>query len=100
MKKQLSESQFHTAVQKLDISQQTRRIAYGVLVEGRPQKDFAAACGLSRGAISQAVNRVWKAHTVRALPPGYSRVSVILPEHKAFVVRKWAETTAHHLSQA
>lgn len=28
-----------------------------------------------------------------SLPPGYERVSVILPEHRAFIVKKWDEET-------
>lgn len=29
--------------------------------------------------------------THRSLPPGYVRVSVILPEYRAYIVRKWSE---------
>ncbi|MBU2891697.1 transcriptional regulator, partial [Celeribacter halophilus] len=34
-----------------------------------------------------------------SLPPGYERVSVILPEHKAFQVKKWGEETRLKLQQ-
>jgi transcriptional regulator with XRE-family HTH domain len=30
---------------------------------------------------------------MHSLPPGYERVSVILPEAKAFIVKKWGEET-------
>lgn len=30
----------------------------------------------------------------KSLPEGFERVSVILPEHRAFIVKKWAEETA------
>jgi len=29
----------------------------------------------------------------KSLPEGYERVTVVLPEHKAFIVKKWAEET-------
>lgn len=32
-----------------------------------------------------------------SLPAGYERVSTILPEHRAFVVRKWGEETRKKL---
>nr|WP_275116364.1 transcriptional regulator [Vibrio diabolicus] len=34
-----------------------------------------------------------------SLPPGYERVSVVLPEHKAFQVKKWGEETRIKLQQ-
>lgn len=89
MKKQLSEDQFRAAVKGLDIGPQTIEIAHGVLVQGRSQISFAQALGLSRGAISQAVNRVWAVHAARNLPAGYAKVTAVLPEHQAYVVKKW-----------
>jgi DNA-directed RNA polymerase specialized sigma24 family protein len=89
MKKQLTEAQFQAAVKHLVIGQQTVDIARGVLVEGRTQAEFAKALGLTKGAVSQAVKRVWLAHTAENLPEGYERVTVVLPEHKAFIVKKW-----------
>ena len=62
MKKRLTEPQFQEAIKGLDVGAQTLEIARGVLIDGKPQKEFATALGLSRGAISQAVNRVWAAH--------------------------------------
>ena len=91
MKKRLTEPQFQEAIKGLDVGAQTLVIARGVLIDGTPQKEFATSLGLSRGAISQAVNRVWAAHEEKNLPEGYVRVSVILPEHRAFIVKKWAE---------
>lgn len=34
-----------------------------------------------------------------SLPPGYERVSVILPEHRAFVVKKWGEQAKNKLKK-
>lgn len=89
MKKRLTEAQFQAAIKSLEVGQQTIDIAHGVLVEGRPQATFVAALGLSKGAVSQAVNRVWAA-TKGNLPEGFERVAAVLPEHQAFIVKKWA----------
>jgi len=93
MKKILTEDQFQKAIKDLEIGQQTVDIAWGVLVEGRPQAKYATALGLSRGAVSQAVNRVWAAHEAN-LPVGFERVTAVLPEHQAFIVKKWAADAA------
>ena len=68
MKKRLTEPQFQEATKGLDVGSQTLETAWGVLIDGKPQKDFAASLGLSRGAISQAVNRVRAAHEENNLP--------------------------------
>jgi len=91
MKKQLSESQFQLCVNDLEVGQQTIEIAHGVLVMGQPQSVYVAALGLSKGAVSQAVHRVWSAYIAKNLPKGYERVSVVLPEHQAYIVKRWAE---------
>ena len=88
MKKRLTEAEFQAAIRDLDIGTQTIEIARGVLVEGRPQVEFVKSLGLSKGAVSQAVTRVWAAAGDH-LPDGYERVSAVLPEHQAFIVRKW-----------
>ena len=90
MKKRLSEAQFQACVNGLEVGQQTVEIARGVLVDGKPQTTFASSLGLTRGAVSQAVNRVWAAHEAKNLPAGYERVSAVLPEHQAFIVKRWA----------
>ncbi|MCC3262188.1 transcriptional regulator KorA, partial [Paenibacillus polymyxa] len=61
MKKRLTEAQFQTAIKGLEIGQQTLDIARGVLVDGRPQAEFVTSLGLTKGAVSQAVSRVWAA---------------------------------------
>lgn len=89
MKKRLTEAQFQQAVRGLDVGPQTIEIARGVLVEAKSQASFASALGLSKGAISQAVSRVWAVAEKQGLPAGYERVSVVLPEHQAYIVRQW-----------
>lgn len=88
--KQLTESQFHAAIEGLEVGERTRQIAYGVLVQGRPQSEFVESLGLTKGAVSQAVRRVVSSHEARP-PKGFERVTVVLPEHQAYIVRRWAE---------
>ena len=88
MKKRLTEAQFQAAIKGLEIGQQTIDIARGVLVDGRPQAEFVASLGLTKGAVSQAVSRVW-AVAGEVLPQGFARVTAVLPEHQAFIVKRW-----------
>ncbi|EWS66561.1 Regulatory protein KorA [Hydrogenophaga sp. T4] len=90
MKKQLTEAQFQAAISRLDVGQQTVDIARAVLVDGQAQSGFVLSLGLSKGAVSQAVNRVWLA-SQETPPVGFERVTAVLPEHQAFIVKKWAE---------
>ncbi len=98
MRKRLTEEQFDAAIQQLDIGQQSKDIAYGVLVEGRKQVEFKEELGLTKGAISQAVMRVWNSYQAIA-PEGYRRVSATLPDHRAFIVEKWAREAEEKLKQ-
>ena len=91
MKKRLTEAQFLEAIKGLKIGKQTREIARGVLVEGKKQAEYVTALGVTKGAVWQAVERVWEAHITKALPEGFERVTAVLPEHQAFIVKKWAE---------
>ena len=94
MKKQLSQAQYQACIMGLAVGQQTIDIAHGVLVMGQPQASFVASLGLSKGAVSQAVHRVWAAYTAKNLPQGYERVCAVLPAHQAFIVKKWAQDAA------
>ncbi|MBS7780628.1 transcriptional regulator KorA [Acidovorax sp. CCYZU-2555] len=91
MRKRLSEAQFQACIRGLDVGAQTLQIAHGVLVCGQTQASFVQALGLSKGAVSQAVHRVWRVFARSNIPPGYERVSAVLPQHQAFIVKKWAE---------
>jgi hypothetical protein len=94
MKKILTEAQFQACIKGLEVGQQTIEIARAVLVDGKPQTGFVTSLGLSKGAVSQAVQRVWAAFENSNLPQGYERVTAILPEHQAYTVKKWAEEAA------
>lgn len=86
MKKSLTTQQFNAAVRLLDVTAQTLEIARGVLVDGVPQSAFVTKFGITKGAVSQAVNRVWEAY----IPEGHERITVILPKDKAKLVKTWA----------
>jgi len=90
MKKKLTETQFQDAIKHLNVGQQTIDIAYGVLVQGQAQTTFVKKLGVSKGAVSQAVNRVWE-YSKGNIPEGFERVEAVLPEHQAFIVKKWAQ---------
>ena len=87
MRKKLTEAQFSEAVKGLDVGERTLAIAKGVLVEGESQASYVKKFGLTRGAVSQAVNRVYA--RAKVLPPGYEKVTAVLPSHRAYIVRKW-----------
>jgi ParB family transcriptional regulator, chromosome partitioning protein len=61
IKKRLTETQFEKIVADLKVGQQTIDIARGVLVDGKSQTQYAKDLGISRGAVSQAVGRVYSA---------------------------------------
>lgn len=90
--KKLTEDQFNQAISDLPVGDQTIEIARGVLVEGKSQADYARSLNITRGAVSQAVKRVWEAHAEKTeVPEGYERVTVVLPKYRAFQVKKWAK---------
>ncbi|WP_020565914.1 TrfB-related DNA-binding protein [Methylosarcina fibrata] len=92
MAKLMSMDEFREAIKGLDMGSQNLEIAEGVLVRGEQQTMYMQKFGLSRGAVSQTVNRVRKAHQELLINrSGMERVTVVLPEHQAFIVKKWAE---------
>ena len=92
-KKRLDEATFLQAISQLDVGAQTIEIARGVLVDGRPQTDFVKEFGLSKGAVSQAVRRVWSA-VADDVPEGCERITVVLPVDKARIVKQWSKQSA------
>jgi hypothetical protein len=93
MEKRLTETELEAAIKDLDVGPQTIEIARGVLVQGTPQIEFVRRLGLSKGAVSQAVARVWDAHTRSSLPEGYEHVEIqaVLPREQAQQIRTWIE---------
>ena len=93
IEKRLTDDQFRVATGGLPMGQKNIDIARAVLVEGRKQSELAVKHGLTKGAVSQVVAKVWQASQV---PTGYQRVSVILPEFQAFQVKQWAAAAVKH----
>ena len=95
MKKTLTAKQWEATLARLDLNPTHRAISHDVLVEGRPQKDVATQRRLTRGAISQIVNRVWRAHVAHGaltpgLPNGWRQITVALPDREATLVEAMA----------
>jgi len=91
VKKNLTKDKFNETIKTLKIGSQTKEIAYGVLVLKKNQSEFVTRFNLSKGAVSQAVSRVWNAFLKNDIPEGYEKVTAILPHQKAFLVKKWAK---------
>lgn len=89
--KRLTEARFNEVVASLAMEARSVEMAKFVLVDGEKQSDVAAARGLTKGAVSQIVSKVWEASQV---PPGYVRVTAVLPEHQAYQVEQWAAKAA------
>ncbi|MDN7880078.1 TrfB-related DNA-binding protein [Burkholderia aenigmatica] len=98
MKKRLTESQFLKATKDLDVGIQTLEIARAVLVDGVPQAHFVKQLGVTKGAISQTVNRVWEAWA-NSPAEGFEKVTAILPKHRANQVREWEKEAKALLSR-
>ncbi|MCD0253139.1 transcriptional regulator [Xanthomonas campestris pv. campestris] len=83
-----TEARFADAVEHLNIGQQTRDIAHGVLVEGLSQSHFVRKLGITKGAVSQAVGRV-RAAIEAASPRGLVRVTATVTAEQARTIRAW-----------
>ena len=88
MEKRLTLAQFEQVVLDMKLSDKTVEIAKAVLVEGKPQSDLVKATQLTKGAISQAVKKVWRTYELMALEG--EEISVVLPPQKAYIVKQWA----------
>lgn len=87
--KRLTEQQFLAALTRASVGPQTAEIARAVLVDGKTQAEFVTKLGLTKGAVSQAVNRVWRAHEQEPAA-GMVKVTAVLPAHQAYQVKMWA----------
>jgi len=82
--------EFEAAVKRLRISDRGVEMARRVLVGGEQQGAVAAHYGITIGAVTHQVSRVWRAHVEGLeIPPGHERVSAVLPADKAEIVRHW-----------
>ena len=87
--KKLTAEAFQKAVSQLSINETNQAIAKAVLVDGLAQSAMAAKHGITKGAVSQTVNRVWQ---IAQLQRGkLVQVTALLPEAQAQTVKKWEQ---------
>ncbi len=98
MGKHMTPEVFAEAVEGLNISERPIAMARAVLVDGKRQIEVAREQGVSRAAVSLAVNRIVEAHS--EVPEGFERVTAILPRHKAAIVRQWRDSAAQDMESA
>lgn len=85
--KSLTEEQFRQIEENPTVQamgEQNRKIAFRCLVLGEPQVALAKEFNLTRGAVSQTVNRVWG-----ACPPGYQLVTALVSDEQALQIKQW-----------
>lgn len=89
-RRSLSKRAFDQAVKRTSLGERTAQMAQAVMVAGKKQTDVATEYGVARSAVSHYVGLVWKAHMEASeLPPGFRRITVVLPEDKALVALSW-----------
>lgn len=94
--KRLTEEEFLRAIVGLSLAAKTVEMVRAVLVDGQRQSEVAALHGLTKGAVSQAVTKVWDASRI---PPGFERVEAVLPAVQAFQVKQWAKAAERKLNK-
>lgn len=94
--KRLTEEQFRQAIKGLRMADKTIEMVRSVLVDGRVQTVVAKEHGLTKGAVSQAVAKVWETSQV---PPGFERVEAVLPAVQAYQVKQWAKAAKKGLQK-
>lgn len=91
IRRHMNKRDFEATIKRLEISERGVEMARRVLVGGERQSDIATEFGITNGAVSHQVNRVWRAYVdTLEIPPGYERVTVVLPADKAAIVKTWA----------
>lgn len=91
-RKQLTKQAFAAAAKRTTIGPKGLEIAQAVLVERQKQRDVAETHNLTPQAVNRYVSAVWQAHLDGAaddLPPGFQRITVVLPDDKAAIALEW-----------
>lgn len=92
----LTEAEFQSVVGGMNFSEQSREIAYGVLVEGRQQQDFVEKYRISAAAVSYIVKRVKEAYT----PEGFTRINGLVSEIDGFAIKGKLRTVEEALQES
>lgn len=97
----LSDEEFEQLLNRFDLNERAKDITYGVLVLRKKQRIYAEKYSVTISSISALCRRVYNLFKgeVEEIPEGYERVNVILPEHKAFLVKKWAEKVSKDINK-
>nr|AAX19279.1 KorA-like protein [Sinorhizobium meliloti] len=86
----MTKRDFEAAVKRLQISERGIDMARRVLVGGEAQSLVATDYGVTLGAVTHQVSRVWRTYVdALEVPPDHERVSAVLPKDKAEIVRTW-----------
>lgn len=89
-RRSLSKKAFDQAIARCSLGERATEMARAVLVNGQPATQVAQHFGVTGAAVSHHVRAVWQAHTdASALPPGFVRITVVLPEDKASIAQSW-----------
>lgn len=89
-RRSLSKRAFDQAVKRTTLSERAVQMAHAVLVGGATYAKAGEDFGVTGPAVAHHVRAVWKAHTEASeLPPGFRRITVVLPEDKAAVALSW-----------
>lgn len=88
--KKLTRKEFDAAVSRSKLGDRARLMAKRVLVGNETYASVAEENGVTYQAVNHHVNAIWKLHVdSQDLLPGQVRVTAILPEDKAAIVREW-----------
>lgn len=81
---------FDETIQRLNISERATQMGRLVLVDQKTQSEVAKEYGVTIGAVSHQVTRIWRTYVDSLeLPAGHERITAVLPAEKAEIVRTW-----------
>ena len=90
--KSLTRKEFDAAARRSSLGEKTREMAQRILVGKETLAAVAADHGISAQAVSHHANTIWKLHVDNLdLLPGTVRITAVLPEDKAAIVRQWEQ---------
>ena len=89
-KRSLTKRQFDQALARTALGSRSAEMAREVLVGGASASSVADKYQVTPSAVGQHVRAVWQAHTESSeLPQGYTRITAVVTEEQAAIVRSW-----------
>lgn len=89
-KRSLTKKQFDQALARSSLGTRSADMAREALVAGAALSAVAAKYGVTPSAVGQHVRAVWEAHVASSeIPPGYTRITALITEEQASIVRSW-----------